>query len=67
MRQPPTNICPLMAIADTRASSGPSVCIMDRCAWWDCYANECAAVSAAESLAAIAAGLTERKEGVDGR
>ena len=47
MRQPPTNICPMFAIAGT---SGPAECITDSCAWWDCAASECAIVSLAAEL-----------------
>lgn len=32
MREPPTNICPLMALSPS--CSGPAVCIKEHCAWW---------------------------------
>ena len=34
MRQMPTNFCPLRAIAAIGSSSGPALCIEDRCAWF---------------------------------
>lgn len=48
MRQPPTNICPLRAIASIGTSSGPAECIEDCCAWWSAAADECAVVALAE-------------------
>lgn len=67
MRQPPTNICPLLAIAGIGSTSGgPAVCLMDRCALWNCSANECAVVCIAESIATIAAELTDREGDADG-
>lgn len=53
MRQPPNNICPLLAIA----CIGTSECIEDRCAWWDYGENGCAVVSIADSIAEVAAEL----------
>ncbi len=32
MREPPTNICPLLALSPS--CQGPAVCIKERCAWW---------------------------------
>ena len=48
MKQPPTNICPLLAIASIGTSSGPAECIMDSCTWWSDAANECAIVALVE-------------------
>ncbi len=54
MRQLPTNICPLLVIA----KANPSVCLEDRCAWWD---GECAITSIADSLTDIAAEMEEEE------
>lgn len=60
MREPPTNICPILAIAGICSTSyGPAVCLEDRCALWGYSASECAVVGIAESLAAIAAELAD--------
>lgn len=57
MRQPPTNICPMLAIAGIDSTSdGPAVCLMDRCAWWDYADSECAIVSLAAKLEGAADG-----------
>lgn len=48
MKELPTNICPLRAIAPIGATDGPAVCIEERCAWWD--GNNCAMLSLAESI-----------------
>lgn len=60
MRQPQTNICPLLAITSINTSGNPSVCIEERCAWWRTeYAvngvaiGECAIVSVAGSLSSM--------------
>jgi len=58
MREPPINICPLMAIADIGSTSAaPPVCLGSRCAWWDLGGNECAMASAAVALVEAAANL----------
>lgn len=54
MREPHTNICPLFAIV---GSSGPAVCLYDRCAFWDFGGNECAMVTAAIALREVAENL----------
>ena len=54
MKQPPTNICPLFAIA---GSSGPAVCLYDRCAWWDSSGSECAIVTEAIAVREVAENL----------
>lgn len=48
MREPPINICPLLAIAGAGGTSGPAVCLQERCAW--AYEGGCALVSIARSL-----------------
>lgn len=54
MRQPPTNICPMLAIAGIGSTSGSAECIEDRCAWWNYAASECAIVSLADNIAEVA-------------
>lgn len=58
MREPPTNICPLLAIASIGSSSGPSVCIEERCALWNYDGSECALVSIPYSIQEISDNLT---------
>lgn len=48
MREPPTNICPLLAIAGTGTTGGPAVCLGERCAW--AYDGDCAITVIAQSL-----------------
>lgn len=63
MREPPANICPLMAIAAIgTTSAAPSVCLGPRCAWWDFGGNECVMVTAATALGEVAANLEEMQE-----
>lgn len=63
MREPPTNICPLMAIAGIGNTSAPApVCLGNRCAWWDFGGNECVMVAAATALGEVAANLEEMQE-----
>lgn len=69
MREPPTNICPLLAIAGIGGTNSPAVCIQERCALWDFGGNECtivtvavAAREAAESLEECAAVLEACKK-----
>lgn len=50
MSQPPTNICPLLAIAAIGTSRGPSVCIKECCALWDFGENECVLHSIADAI-----------------
>lgn len=58
MHQPPTNICPLFAIASIGTHGvGQPVCIENRCALWhgeyvtkDISFGSCALVSIAEAL-----------------
>lgn len=67
MRQPPTNICPMLAIAGIGSTSnGPAVCLMDRCAWFDYGENGCAVVSLADHIADVAAELTDMEGDTDG-
>ena len=54
MRELPTNICPLRAIAPIGATSGPAVCVEERCAWWD--GSHCAMLSLAFSLDSLNTG-----------
>lgn len=35
MRQPPSNVCPLLLIAGIGSFDSPAVCIEERCAWWN--------------------------------
>lgn len=57
MKEPPTNICPLMAISDIgRTGTAAPVCLGSRCAWWDFGGNECAIVTAAVALGEVALG-----------
>ncbi len=46
----PTNICPLLAIASIGNSRGPSVCIEERCAFWNFGDNECAIHAIASAI-----------------
>ena len=48
MKQPPSNICPLFAIAGV--GSVPAECIGDRCAWFDYGQNECVIFSIADNI-----------------
>ena len=46
MREPPTNICPLLAIASIGSTGyNPAACIQDRCALWNYVGLECSLVS----------------------
>lgn len=66
MREPPTNICPLMAIANIgNTSAATPVCLGTRCAWWDFGGNECAMVSAAVALGELAANLEDMQHKAD--
>lgn len=56
MNQPPTNICPLIAIGSS-TTSGPAVCLFDRCAFWDFGGCECALVTAAVAIREVAENL----------
>ena len=56
MRQPPTNICPLMALV---GNNGPAICPEDRCAWWDHLAGSCCIAAGADALQSMAASLEE--------
>ncbi len=61
MRQPPTNICPLLAIANAaRCDTHAATCLEERCAWWSCVAGECA-ITSINDIAA------DRKEEPNGR
>ncbi len=51
MKQPPTDICPLI----------DNQCLKDRCAWWDYVSSGCAVASIAIGLADAAAELEERE------
>ncbi len=63
MREPPTNICPLMAIADIgNTSAAPPVCLGSRCAWWDFGGSECVMVSVAVALGEVAANLEDMQQ-----
>ena len=55
MKQPPTNICPLLAIAGIGSFDSPAVCIAERCAWWN--HPGCVMFGIAEQLTGIAASL----------
>lgn len=55
MREPPIDICPMLAVASIGSTSGPAVCIRERCAWWDPAGSECA-------IAAIASAVRDRNE-----
>lgn len=61
MRQPASNICPLLAIAG--AASGPAVCIEERCAWWSLLENGCAILEIGDNLNVIAADQEGRADG----
>lgn len=50
MREPPTNICPLLAIASIGSTSGPSVCVKDRCALFSLADGECALLAIADAI-----------------
>lgn len=62
MREPPTNICPLIAIADIGSSNTASVCLGTRCAWWDFGGNECVMVTAAIALGEVAANMEDMQQ-----
>lgn len=63
MRKPPTNICPLMAIAGIGSSSTAApVCLGPRCAWWDFGGNECVIITAATALGEVAANLEDMQQ-----
>jgi len=49
MKQPPTNICPLLAIASI-GSNGQPVCIKDRCALFSLADGECALLAIADAI-----------------
>lgn len=55
MRQPPSNICPLIAIAGIGCYDSPSECIGENCAWWN-YPG-CILFGVVEELGSIAASL----------
>lgn len=48
MNQPPTNICPLLAIANARG--GPSACIEECCAFWNFGDGECVVHTIADAI-----------------
>ena len=50
MKQPPTNICPLLAIASIGSTSGPPVCVKDRCALFSLADGECALLAIASAI-----------------
>ena len=63
MREPPTNICPLMAIANIgNTSAAAPVCLGTRCAWWDFGGSECVMVSVAVALGEVAANLEDMQQ-----
>lgn len=57
MREPPSNVCPLMAIA-----GAGGICILDRCALWDFGGNECVMAAAATALREVAASLEDMRQ-----
>lgn len=57
MNQPPTNICPLLAIASIDSTSNPPVCIEECCALWNFAGSECALVSIPYAISDISDGL----------
>lgn len=62
MREPSSDICPLMAIANINSSSTIPVCLHSRCAWWDFGGNECVIVTAATALGAAAASMEDMRQ-----
>lgn len=50
MRELPTNVCPLLAIASIGTSSGSAICIEERCAFWSCGDLECAIHAIADAI-----------------
>lgn len=56
MREPPTNICPLLAIASIGSTYGPSVCIEERCAFWSYGDCECAVHTIVDAIREVADG-----------
>lgn len=56
MKAPPTNICPLLAIANP-STGAPATCLYDRCAFWDHGGSECAVVTAAIAIREAAENL----------
>jgi len=51
MNQPPTNICPLLAIASIgRTEGGQPTCIEDHCALWDFAGSECSLVAIVDAI-----------------
>lgn len=65
MREAPTNICPLLAIASAGSSGTPS-CIEEHCALWDYVDNDCALVSIPFAIRAISDGLTGIEDTLQG-
>lgn len=59
MREPPINICPLLAIAGVGETNRPAICVQDHCALWDFGGNECVIVTAAVAAREIAENLEE--------
>ena len=57
MRQPPSNVCPLLLIAGIGSFDSPAVCIEERCAWWN-YPG-CIMSGTVEELGNIACGLDD--------
>lgn len=50
MRELPTNICPLLAIASIGSTSGPAVCVKDRCALFSFVDSKCALLAIADAI-----------------
>lgn len=50
MKEPPVDICPLLAISNIGRTSGASVCIKECCAFWDFGENECVLHSIADAI-----------------
>lgn len=61
MKAPPTNICPLLAIANP-STGAPATCLYDRCAFWDYGGSECAVVTAATALGAVVASMEDMQQ-----
>jgi len=50
MREPQTNICPLLAIASIGSNSGPPICVEERYAFWSFGDSECAIHAIASAI-----------------
>ncbi len=62
--QQATLTCPLLAlrpetlddsIRRLTKSTGPAVCMRERCGWWDAEAGQCAMITIAQAAQALAA------------